>query len=331
VIKKYEAEALKRVLAWSKEESSPSSIVTVPEIFVHDDQTHTLIMEDCGRDILTLKDFLLSITLSNTAAALAPSIGTALGTFLARMHQWSRSNPGGILDLFSEHELARNLSAWVTHGRMVETLDGTANLPKLEDPRLRVSEDDLKAIAEAAEYMQARIKAAKDVVSPAQNPFPSNLRIFLQFVMGDFYPGNIMVVLNADSTEVKHIYIFDWELAKPGLPGVELGQFCAEMIQLQRFSKEKSAKPAATVLSAFMSAYSSALEGTSATEERQQIARDVLMHCGSHLITWTPRVATWENKDITRKTVLEGAELVIKASRGEDQYLKESIAGPLLD
>jgi hypothetical protein len=138
--------------------------------------------------------------------------------------------------------------------------------------------------------------------------------------MGDFWPGNMMVTLDGDN--LKNIHLLDWELAKPGLPGVEIGQFCAEMHLLRRF--HPSAKEAAgLILETFLEAY------IQQSTPDIQVARDALVHLACHLVILTPRVA-WGDKASTRKVVQEGLQLLIGASSRDEVWLRDSIVGALV-
>jgi len=128
-----------------------------------------------------------------------------------------------------------------------------------------------------------------------------------------------MVNLGPDQ-QLRHLYILDWELAKTGLPGVELGQFCAEMHLLTRFD-DVARGPASIVLSNFLEAYAR----TSIPDHR--LARDTLTHWGGHLVVLTPRLP-WGDKPSTRKVVMEGVKF-LAGSRRED-FLKQSVAHALL-
>ncbi|KAF9469749.1 hypothetical protein BDZ94DRAFT_1243168 [Collybia nuda] len=140
------------------------------------------------------------------------------------------------------------------------------------------------------------------------------------FVMGDFWPGNMMVVLEGE--KLKNIYILDWELAKPGLPGVEIGQFCAEIHLLRRFDPFARA-PASRILETFCEAY------TYYGAPDVQVVRDALVHLGSHLIVLTPRIP-WGDKASTRKVVQEGVQLLAGASSQDENWLRHSIVGGLM-
>ena len=124
-------------------------------------------MEDCGVDAITLKEFLRSGRAS--PPDLAQTIGTSLGEFIGGMHEWSKINPDGILDFFDKSAQGKQLSGWVTYGRLLPTLDPTAEdaPPKLLDPPLEVHDSDLQAIAKIADEVQADMISARDIVSPS--------------------------------------------------------------------------------------------------------------------------------------------------------------------
>lgn len=137
--------------------------------------------------------------------------------------------------------------------------------------------------------------------------------------MGDFWPGNILVTPTGDGGQ---IHILDWELAKPGLPGLDIGQFCAEMHLLRRFHPE-CADSASRTITTFLKAY-----GRAHTADTQ-LARTALVHWGAHLVAWTPRVP-WGSKERTRDVVEEGAELLVEGYTGKEDWLKTSFIGPLV-
>jgi 5-methylthioribose kinase len=139
--------------------------------------------------------------------------------------------------------------------------------------------------------------------------------------MGDFWPGNIVIALDSRGN-LKRILVLDWELAKIGLPGVELGQFCAE-IHLLRRCVPAAKDSASRILSTFLEAYSSA------DSPDVSISRDALVHWGAHLVVLTPRVP-WGDKDTTRKVVEEGVRILVGASSADEDWLRASDLGVLL-
>ncbi|KAF8079097.1 kinase-like domain-containing protein [Lyophyllum atratum] len=302
---RFEYEAMTRIKAWLP----PDSLVTVPTIYKFDPTHSVIVMEDCGVHTLTLKEFMRQGRAASTpdAPGLPETIGSSLGRFVAAMHKWSRADPDGILQLFAQNSQALELSPWVTYGRVMQTLepgDGDEVLPALTDPLLIAADADVEVVRKVVEEMIGAMKAARDV-----------------FVMGDFWPGNIMVTLD-DKQQLQRLYIVDWELAKPGLPGVELGQFCAEMHLLRRFVPIAEGS-ASTVLTTFLQAY--AQEYKPDTE----LARNALVHWGAHLVVLTPRVP-WGDKESTRRVVEEGVHIIVAAAGANEEDLRESLMGPLL-
>lgn len=149
-----------RVKEWLPSES----VVTVPKIYRFDEECHVIIMEDCGEEILTLKDFLREGK-GSSSRLLAQTIGRSLGEFLGSMHNWSRENPAGILAVFEGNQQAKSMSAWATYGRVVATLSQKDILPALSEPPMEVSASDLETITKVASDMKSAMISARDTVS----------------------------------------------------------------------------------------------------------------------------------------------------------------------
>ncbi|KAH0591248.1 hypothetical protein J132_10648 [Termitomyces sp. J132] len=290
----FEYEAMKRVKAWLPADS----LVTVPTIYKFDTEQHVLIMEDCGADVLTLKDIMLQID-TDTYTSLAATIGSSLGHFIGSMHEWSRANPDGILDFFARNKQALELSAWATYGRLIQTLKSGEG-----DDLPQVADTDLAVIQKVAEDVSASMLAARDC-----------------FVMGDFWPGNVMVALDNEKN-LTRLYLLDWELAKPGLPGVEIGQLCAEVHLVRRYIPAAE-NFASAILDSFLQAYADGVKPDI------ELARHTLAHWGTHLVVWTPRIPTWaDNKEKMCSVVEEGVKLIVIAMDGSETL--SSLVGPLV-
>jgi hypothetical protein len=153
-----------RVKSWL----SAGSIVTVPKIHHLDTFNNVIIMEDCGTQNVTLKEFLRSG--QGSAPGLAESIGTSLGEFIASMHQWGKKNPDGILDVFATSTYAKEISVFTTYGRLMDTLElkGDNIPPKLMDPPIEVDKADLEVVSKIVDELTSDMMAARDVVSYPQ-------------------------------------------------------------------------------------------------------------------------------------------------------------------
>lgn len=295
---RYEVAALRRMKDWLPGDA----LVFVPEVHIFDEEANVIIMGDCGEGVPTLKALLQSDPPSGEIAEL---IGRELGSFLGGLHTRG-STEKGLLDVFRGNEDGRKLSAFATYGRLVSTLT-TDHLPALSDPPLEVPSskvDELRRIA--AQTTQAMLSTEETVV------------------MGDFWPGNILVRLRRDSEgerQVERIFVIDWELAKPGLAGLDVGQFCAEMLLLQYFNEE-SKSAASGMTAAFLHGYR--------TEHGAglDVARTALVHIGAHLIAWTPRIP-WGSNELTREVVTRGIEYVVEGDRADVVYIEESVVGAL--
>lgn len=297
----YDAEALRRV----RTILPADSLVTTPNVYLFDTTSHVIIMEDCGADAVPLKELFLQD--GALSVGIAHKIGTALGTFLAQVHTWGRNDE--VLDFFEGNREARMISAWATYGRVVSTLT-TDNLPALSDPPLDVSAQELEDLAAVADDTAETIRSARETV-----------------VHGDFWPGNMMVRLRGEgdaARDVERIYMLDWELVKPSLPGFDVGQFAAEVHQARSFYPHCEAATS-TLLQAFLTAYR---EG-SREGDMERTARLALTNVGAHLATWTPRISTWSDRQMVRKVVMEGVQYLLRARKEEDD-LRETMFGPLL-
>ncbi|KIK70552.1 hypothetical protein GYMLUDRAFT_253918 [Collybiopsis luxurians FD-317 M1] len=286
---KFEVEALKIIT-----ESTPdTSFVTVPKVYLFDEKEAVIIIDDCGEHSTTLKQFVLD---GKCTPELAEKIGSELGTFLRRVHAITRENNPTACDMFAGNEQAKRMSAFVTHGRLVSTLTGKDNLPAIHNPVMPVDDEDMKVIKESGEKTSLLITQARDM-----------------FVMGDFWPGNILLALDSsDGSSVKGISVIDWELAKTGLPAVDLGQFTAEIDLLRKFCPSEAAA-CTKLISTFFKSYSFLAE---------EAARLAVRHWGAHLITWTPRVA-WGNRQDTRDSVNKGVRLMVNSVHGDAKAIYE--------
>ncbi|KAF8903648.1 kinase-like domain-containing protein [Mucidula mucida] len=273
---KFEAEAMRWVNTWLP----ASSVATVPKIHLFDEEAHCMIMDDCGEGTMTLKQFILDGRCSPT---LSKKVGNALGEFLSHMHTRSKAD-NNMREMFKTNIWAKKISAWVEFGQLEATLSGKDGLPSLEDPPLEVSNDDFAALAAFASEAEAAIVSATEY-----------------FVMGDFWPGNI--VIKAEGDVIERLSIVDWELAKTGLPGHDLGQFCAEAHLIRCFYPPLT-EVATVLIDSLLEAYANH-SGPGDLTSDSVLFRDMLALRLTHLVIWTPRIP-WGSKSKTREVVMEG-------------------------
>ncbi len=184
--------------------------MTVPAVHLFDDKANVIIMDYCGEGAPNLKQMMLTDPPSGEMAA---QVGTALGEFIGKLHNWG-SNNSEVLDYFNGNQTGRSISVFATYGRLVSTLSGADGLEVLSNPRpLEVPQQDMKVVEEVAEVKAHEVMTSMETV-----------------VMGDFWPGNVMISLGEDEMGdriIKRIYVVDWELVKPGVAGLDVGQFIA--------------------------------------------------------------------------------------------------------
>ncbi|KAI0053429.1 hypothetical protein FA95DRAFT_742640 [Auriscalpium vulgare] len=314
----YEVEALRRVKAWLPSDA----VVTVPAVHAYDATVRAIIMDDAGAEGLpTLKQLFIE---HPPTGAIAASIGAALGEFLGRLHAWGRSADGEtVINYFAQNTKGKAISAFVTYGRLADTLAGVSALPVLDGPPLGIPEDTLRVIRELAARRTEDIRTSRET-----------------FLMGDYWPGNMLVRLGADAegtVRLERIHIVDWEVAKTGPPGLDVGQLSAEICTAGRFHPE-SRGATEQMLTAFLRRYfarsladriGGEQGGRGSTVEAT--ARVALEPFGAHLVAWTPRVG-WGDVQKTREAVLEGVDCLVESSLpGEPgQWTAEGLIGRFL-
>ena len=283
IVQKFEVAALRNVKEWLPE----NSIVTVPAVHLFDEAANVIVMDDCGEQAVTLKQLMQENT---PPLSVAREIGTALGNFLGRIHECGGRDKS-FLDIFDGNLKGKELSAFVTYGRLISTLTGKDDLPALSNPPFEIAEDKLEVISKVA---SERIQAMTSSLDT--------------FTMGDFWPGNIMVTLSAgvdagSLTKLEHIHVLDWELAKTGLHGLDVGQLCAELHLLSLFHPSCKESALGTMRSFLVSYLGRKMDSKS-------LMQTATGHMGAHLIAWTPRNA-WGSKEQTREAVEEGVKMII--------------------
>lgn len=298
---KFDVEALRLV----RKMHADDDVVTVPNVHLFDEDAHVMIIDDCGTDACTLKQLVIDQALPQ---AVAEEIGIAIGRFLSRIHGWNK-DASFDMGIFSNNEGGRTISACITYGRLISTLSGTDDLAALANPGLDIPERKLAVISKLAETRSHEIGNAIEVM-----------------IHGDFWPGNIMVSLRRESEggmpRLEKLYVLDWELARGGLRGIDIAHFCAEMQLLQRFYPSRQ-EEVSTIMRSFLLTY----RGGSGPDEA--LARVAIAHVGAHLVTWTARV-DWGDREVTRKMVTEGVDLLIGSAEGTLAWLEGSLVGNLM-
>ncbi|KAH9031860.1 kinase-like domain-containing protein [Lactarius hengduanensis] len=280
----FEVDALRGVRAWLP----PDARVTVPVVHHFDTA-------------------LLAGHISTPRGA---ALGTALGRFLRDLHTRGRRTEAGrkLREELAANDFARNIYALITYGSLCTTLrtpGATAKvqrpLPELGDEPLGVPEETLRVLEALAERRGAQIRDIRGDT----------------LVMGDFWPGNILV--GAEEEEGPTLVV-DWEIARPGLAGNDVGQFCAELATLRGLHPER-AEAAGEVLKNFVHVYFAGDVGPEAEETR----RVALGHFGVHLAVWTPRTDWSPAMQRKRSLVMYGVKCLVEGADPDRIWTDEEL------
>ncbi|KAJ6548137.1 kinase-like domain-containing protein [Mycena vulgaris] len=292
----FEAKALEKI---KKELDCGPLAATVPELYHFDDQAHVMIIEDCGEKSTNLKELMLKATPS---PAVAREIGLALGQFMGRLHAWATVD-SAILDSFAQNDQAKRITSWITYERLIPTLT-TDNLPAVALLPNPVPQSDLDAIRAIIAERTPQIYTSRAALT-----------------MGDFWTGNVVVNLRSDAS-LERVHVIDWELVKPGVAALDIGQFCAEMHTCTLF-KPQTAAPAAALIDAFLTEYR-----THCGPMAPHMANVAAKHMGAHLVTITPHVG-WGTPEENVKAIELGLAYLKEGS--SDQWVRErSVFSPLM-
>ena len=278
------------------------TIVSVPRLYYEDKANRILIMSDCGENSKTLKALFQN---NPPSVDVSQIIGRSLGIFLAYLHKSTPENKKS----FGGNRQTREIAALISYGWIISTLSPKGEDPILIDPPIDLPPNDIVNLKAHADDMATRMTSSDDVLS-----------------MGDFWPGNILVSFTPDLEP--RLTVVDWEVVGPGLAGIDLGQFLAEMHTLRIFHPT-SRNAVEAVISSLIDAYRETVLQHNSSTDFVGMAWDAASRLGTHLISCTPRVP-WGSKAQTREVVLEGVEYLRRVSSRDQEWLKTSIVGGLL-
>jgi aminoglycoside phosphotransferase (APT) family kinase protein len=250
--------------------------VHLPEIFAADDENHVLIMADLNdgsekgqHSVSTLKELILAE--EKLEEKLATEIAVLLAQFMKQLHQFG-GDDANKKDF--ENPTARQMCVFRTWTRLLPALKEAKAVPANHE----------QIVDEICQLKAADIGTNKTTI-----------------VMGDFWPGNILVRLTGDR-KLDKIFIVDWELAHLGDPASDLGQFLAEVEIAGEFSKNNEVA-AKAILSQFVDEYRSDMSDI----EKRRIGKRTMVYTGAHEVTWI-RAARWtSDEELVRKYCKRGA------------------------
>ncbi|KAJ3178638.1 hypothetical protein HDU87_003461 [Geranomyces variabilis] len=189
-------------------------IVYVPSIYHYDATTKTLYMSDAGVGRPTLKEFLINpaFAANNIDSQRLRDLGRAIGGFLRTLHDTGRDNLTRLNGVLNE-----KLGPLTKQQLICEYY--------YKQYRGVISKLGIIGMDQAVAAVEAF--AASDAFYARET-----------FVMGDFWPGNLLV----DAESLGCACVVDWEMARIGVPTLDVSQFCAELYMAEKFKGSAAAK-----------------------------------------------------------------------------------------
>ena len=134
---------------------------------------------------------------------------------------------------------------------------------------------------------------------------------------GDFWPGNVLVRVNDDSSA--GLTIVDWEMVRRGTSATDVAQFAAEAFLLDRFRGGKGLR------TSFLSKYFAGRKG-SGTLGKTWLRR-LVVHWAVHVAFW-PTCVEWTDREGTKRLVDIGTAALENVVQDNWEKVLES---PLLE
>ena len=230
----------------------------------YDDDAHILIMSDIGGKSRTLKQCLIE----DAESLDIPSIGRALGEWLADLHLWGRTEPAGPLRavLTQNTEIADIAIEYTFIGLVPD-----------DDPLW-------KQVRNHVDNLRSLDKNDSDFV-----------------VHGDFWTGNVLV----SGEGYSQLTILDWEASNcRNFAWNDVGQMCSEMYQPTFFGH--AGNLGAEMVSAFVKGYLSKKE-LSDEERRLAVIRfGVHLFVWPGMTGWGDKESVVECKKLGREYIKRG-------------------------
>ncbi|KAJ3138979.1 Carboxy-terminal domain (CTD) phosphatase [Geranomyces variabilis] len=188
--------------------------ILVPTVYHYDATTKTLYMSDFGAGRPTLKEFLINPAFA--ADRFDPQrlrdLGRAIGGFLRTLHDTGRQNLSRLDGVLNEKmgTLTKQQLIYEYYYKQYKGVMSKLGISGLEE-----------AVAAVEAFAESDAFYARET-----------------FVMGDFWPGNMLV----NPKSLDSACVVDWEMARIGVPTLDVSQFCAELYMAEKFKGSAAAK-----------------------------------------------------------------------------------------
>jgi 5-methylthioribose kinase len=127
-------------------------------VYLYDKVEHIVIMDDCGSNSVTLKEYMQN---GRCSVETAHRIGKEVGNFIGHLHTWGKGNPD-VYEFFEQNQQGKILSSWIFYGHLLLTFD--EGLEKLQNPDVMPSEAERGALEKIAEETIDTVKKVTGTV-----------------------------------------------------------------------------------------------------------------------------------------------------------------------
>ncbi|KAG0250835.1 hypothetical protein DFQ27_009173 [Actinomortierella ambigua] len=279
------------------DERIETAIVKAPRVFYWDHENNVVVQEDAGVKSTHLKEFISSHT-QPPSPRLAKEIGSSLGEFIAHLHLYGLRHRSELYPTKMANTEALGLSRLILYDQC----------PKA-----------------ASKYMEDQPQFDRDVIDQACKWGGDRLMNEPETLAhGDFWPGNFLVDSvpgEGDEITIKHIYIVDWELSRYAPAAMDLGQFMAEAYSLNKYRH-----PCEELMTSFLEAYCRVYGDRLTTTD----LKTAVIHCGAHLMSWTPYTGWFKQDDEhdakSKEIALIGAKFIKHAWTEDWAWVRQETA-----
>ncbi|KAF9426814.1 hypothetical protein BGZ94_005972 [Podila epigama] len=277
-----------------EDETIETTYAKVPRVLYWDQKNNVAVLEDAGKNSTHLKGFISSLT-QPPSLNLSKVIANSLGEFLARLHLYGHRHRSELYPSRMTNKEGVSLSREILYDQVPKRLN-----KHLQD----LPQSDLDVVTLATNWGGNRLMNEPETLAH-----------------GDFWPGNMLIDTTTgegNDISLKHLFIVDWELSRYGPAAMDVGQFMAEALSLNKYRH-----PCEELSTGFLEAYCKTYGDRLTTTD----LKTAIIHCGGHFISWTAFTGWFKEDDDhqakTREIMLIGVEYIKRAWAEDWSWIRQ--------